>query len=220
MLAHRLSYRSNTFVLSTLALLAAIVLASCTVGPKYQRPPVPAPPEFKETGNWKPAQPSDAMLKGNWWELFGDPQLNSLEAQVNVSNQNLKAAQQQFLQARSLIKFNRADYFPTVSVNPSATRTRESAHRPLLITSDGQTFNDFILPVDVSYEPDLWGRVRRTVEESRENAQASFGDRREREPEPACRTRDGLSATAWTGCGRAVADVYSGCIQRSAATHT
>ena len=176
MLAHRLSYRSNTFVLSTLALLAAIVLASCTVGPKYQRPPVPAPPEFKETGNWKPAQPSDAMLKGNWWELFDDPQLNSLEAQVNVSNQSLKAAQQQFLQARSLIKFNRADYFPTVSVNPSATRTRESAHRPLLITTDGQTFNDFILPVDVSYEPDLWGRVRRTVEESRENAQASFGD--------------------------------------------
>lgn len=170
------SIKSTKKLLATAVFIAMLGLASCTVGPKYQRPPVPAPPEFKETGNWKPAQPENQLTKGKWWEIFGDPQLTTLEEQINVSNQNLKVAQAQFLQARSLIKFNRADYYPTVSANPSATRARVSANRPLLITGAGKTYNDFILPFDVAYEPDLWGRVRRTVEASRENAQGSFGD--------------------------------------------
>jgi NodT family efflux transporter outer membrane factor (OMF) lipoprotein len=155
--------------------LALAFLAGCTVGPKYQRPPMPAPPDYKETGNWQPANPGDQTPKGKWWEIFGDTQLNALEEQINVSNQTLQASRQQFLQARSLIKYNRADYYPTVTAGPSASRVGTSSHRPALAGA-GATYNDFVIPVDVAYEPDLWGRVRRTVEESRENAQASFGD--------------------------------------------
>src|ERR1700719_1611821 len=111
----------------------AIFLTGCTVGPKYARPPAAAPPaykeltpeNFKDTDEWKQAQPGDATLKGNWWETFNDPQLNALEEQVNVSNQNIAAAAATFLAARTLIRQARARYYPTVSVSPSITNQRQ-----------------------------------------------------------------------------------------------
>jgi len=162
-----------------LVLLAMAVLpfAGCTVGPKYHPPVVQAPPAYKEIGDWKPAQPNDQNLGGEWWKIFQDPQLDALELQVNVSNQNLKAAEAQFRQARAALRYNRADYYPTVTAGLSATRTRVSAHRPPPSSIfDGITYNDFTLPVDVSYQADVWGRVRKNVESYREQAQASAAD--------------------------------------------
>jgi NodT family efflux transporter outer membrane factor (OMF) lipoprotein len=160
-------------------LLATALLAftGCVVGPKYHTPVAPAPPAYKEIGNWKPAQPNDQSLGGNWWTIFQDPQLDALELQVNVSNQNLKAAAAQFQQARAALRYSRADYYPTVTAGPSATRTRVSANRPPPNSIfNGITENDFTLPFDVSYQADVWGRVRKMVESQREQAQASAGD--------------------------------------------
>jgi NodT family efflux transporter outer membrane factor (OMF) lipoprotein len=150
-------------------------LAACAVGPKYKAPAVPAPPAYKEVGDWKTAQPSDQNLGGNWWEIFQDPQLNALEQQINVSNENLKAAVAQYQEARAALRYSRADYYPTVTTNPSAARQRYSANRPLSI-GNGRTFNDFVLPVNVSYEVNAWGRVSKNVESFREQAQASAAD--------------------------------------------
>jgi NodT family efflux transporter outer membrane factor (OMF) lipoprotein len=128
-------------------------------------------------GNWKTAQPNDHNLGGNWWEMFQDAQLNSLEQQINVSNQNLKAATAQYQQARAVLRYNRADYYPTITANPSATRSRFSNNRPPHTSFfNGITFNDFTMPVDLSYEVNAWGRVSRRVESFREQAQASAAD--------------------------------------------
>jgi NodT family efflux transporter outer membrane factor (OMF) lipoprotein len=157
--------------------MAVLTFAGCAVGPKYHPPLVQAPPAYKEVGDWKPAQPNDQNLGGEWWKIFQDPQLDALELQVNVSNQNLKAAEAQFRQARASLRYNRADYYPTVTAGLSATRTRVSAHRPPPSSIfDGITYNDFTLPFDVSYQADVWGRVRKNVESYREQAQASAAD--------------------------------------------
>lgn len=155
-------------------------IAGCAVGPKYVRPAAEAPPSYKETpDNWKPAQPSDAIAKGNWWEAYQDPQLNALEEQVNISNQSLKAAQDQFLEARAAVRIARSNYFPSVTGGLSATCSHASSNRPKLSPSTATSVtdsSDFVLPVDASYEADVWGRVRRTVEASRSEAQASAAD--------------------------------------------
>jgi NodT family efflux transporter outer membrane factor (OMF) lipoprotein len=157
---------------------AGLLLLGCTVGPRYSRPAAPAPPAYKETPeNWKQAQPSDRQLRGKWWEIYQDPLLNSLEEKIAISNQTLKAAQAQFEQARALIRFSRADYYPTVGAAPSVSRNRVSGNRPLRgLTSSTRNYTDLVLPADVSYEPDVWGRVRRSVEAARANAQASAAD--------------------------------------------
>jgi NodT family efflux transporter outer membrane factor (OMF) lipoprotein len=163
--------------LEALLVLAMLQLSGCTVGPKYHPPVVEVPPAYKEAGNWKPAQPNDQNLGGTWWTIFQDPQLDALELQVNVSNQNLKAAEAQYRQARAALRYNRADYYPTVTAGPSASRTRISANSPTHSSaSDGATSNDFVLPFSLSYQLDVWGRVRRTVESYREQAQASAAD--------------------------------------------
>jgi len=157
--------------------LAAIVLAGCAVGPRYSRPPAPAPTEYKETPpNWKQAQPSDQVLRGRWWEIYQDQQLNALEEKIDVSNQTLKAAEAQFDQARAQLHYYRADLYPTVSAGVSATRERFSSNRPLSNSTVSGTTNDLVLPVDMSYEPDVWGRVRSNVAAYRAGAQASFAD--------------------------------------------
>jgi NodT family efflux transporter outer membrane factor (OMF) lipoprotein len=162
---------------ATICLASMLLLTGCAVGPRYQRPLVEVPPAYKEAGNWKAAQPNEQSLGGNWWEIFQDPQLNALEQQVNISNQNLKAAQAQYAQALALLRYYRADYFPTVAVAPSATRGRVSSNRPPRgAISNGVTSNDFQLPFELSYEIDAWGRVRRNVESYREQAQASAAD--------------------------------------------
>ena len=148
---------------TVLIAIAALQLTGCVVGPKYHVPAAPAPPAYKELGDWKPAQPNDQNLGGSWWTLFQDPQLDALETQVNVSNQNLKAAEAQFRQARAVLRYYRADYFPTVTAGPSATRTHVSANSPTSTVLRGATYNDFVLPFDVSYQADVWGRVRKNV---------------------------------------------------------
>jgi NodT family efflux transporter outer membrane factor (OMF) lipoprotein len=163
--------------LAVLIAVAVIHLSGCTVGPNYHTPAVQAPPAYKEAENWKPAQPNDQNLGGTWWTIFQDPQLDGLEAQVNISNQNLKEAEAQYRQARAVVRYSRADYYPTVTVGQSAARTHTSSNRPpQSSTFNGITYNDFVLPVDLSYQVDVWGRVRRMVESSREQAQASAAD--------------------------------------------
>ena len=164
-------------VVGSIGFVSMLLLAGCTVGPNYRRPAAEVPATYKEVGDWKPAQPNDQNIGGNWWELFQDSQLNALEQQVDVSNQNLKAAQAQYTQARALVRYSRADLFPTVTADPSASRTRTSNNRPPpSSTFNGITTNDFQIPFELSYQIDVWGRVRRTVESSRDQAQASAAD--------------------------------------------
>jgi NodT family efflux transporter outer membrane factor (OMF) lipoprotein len=157
---------------------AILFFAGCTVGPNYVRPTAEVPTDFKETpANWKQAQPSDAVAKGKWWEIYQDPQLNELEEQINVSNQTLKAEQEQFAQARAALRITRSNLFPNVSTTPSVSRTHLAPNEPLFNPpTESKDYNTFTIPVDVSYEPDLWGRVRRTVEASRSEAQATGAD--------------------------------------------
>lgn len=153
-------------------------LGGCTVGPKYVRPPDEAPPAYKEAASpgFTTAQPSDALAKGKWWEIYADPELDSLEDQVTAANQSLKAAQAQFAQARAAVQVARAAYYPTVSGSGSATRTRQSQNKALFSAGSPVNYNDFQLPIDASWEPDVRGRVRRTVEAARSEAQASAAD--------------------------------------------
>jgi NodT family efflux transporter outer membrane factor (OMF) lipoprotein len=167
----------------TFALTLALLLGGCMVGPKYVKPsaPVPtafkeAPPDsFKETSEWKFAQPGTPSLPAQWWEVFGDPQLTAIEEQVASGNQDLKVAEARFRQARAMIRYNRAAEFPTISTNPGIASLRDSANRPYFPLQPAAT-GDFTLPFDLSYEADLWGRVRRTVNATREEAQATAAD--------------------------------------------
>jgi NodT family efflux transporter outer membrane factor (OMF) lipoprotein len=123
---------------------------------------------------WQAAQPNDSQLRGNWWELFGDPQLNALEQQVPLANQTLKIAEANFRQARVLIKINQSQLYPTVSVAPSITHNRISGNAPSSLP--GRQFGEFSLPIDVSWDIDFWGRIRRTIANAREQFQASGAD--------------------------------------------
>jgi NodT family efflux transporter outer membrane factor (OMF) lipoprotein len=164
--------RIRDFVLLSSALS---LLVACAVGPKYKTPSVPTPPAYKEFGDWKTTQPNDHNLGGNWWEIFQDPRLNALEQEINVSNQNLKVAAAQCREARAAFRYALADHYPTLNVIPSATREKYSGNRPGTIVR-GTTFNDFILPFDLSYQTNAWGRVTKSAESSQEQAQASAAD--------------------------------------------
>ena len=153
-------------------LFLAALLAGCSFAPKYTQPPVETPGAFKE--GWKTAEPKDDAIRGNWWEALGDANLNALEDQVNVSNQTVAAAFANFLAARAVVKQNRSEFFPIVGTSPSVTRTRQSATRNF--SSSGKTFTEYSLPLDASWEPDLWGRVRNTVKASSLEAQATLAD--------------------------------------------
>jgi len=174
---HTTNIRFSMRIAAGLSALSMLLFAGCTVGPKYRRPAAEVPATYKEVGDWKPAQPNEQNLGGNWWELFQDSQLNALELQVNVSNQNLKAAEAQYTQARALLRYSRADLFPTINAAPSATRVKTSSNRPPpSSTFNGITYNDFQIPLELSYQVDVWGRIRRTVESYRDQAQASAAD--------------------------------------------
>jgi NodT family efflux transporter outer membrane factor (OMF) lipoprotein len=159
---------------------APCILCACTVGPDYVKPDVQTPSAYKEAqagdSTWKVAAPSDVKNRGKWWEIFADPQLDALEAQVNVSNQDLKVAEANYRQARALVQQARAGYFPTVTVGAAAVRSRESANVPARSTATIGPNSDFLLPLDVSWEADVWGRIRRLVESSQASAQASAAD--------------------------------------------
>ncbi len=160
----------------TVALAALLFCSACTVGPKYQRPTAPVAPALKElAGNdqWKMATPSDELLKGKWWEMFGDPELNRLEEMVNINNQNVKQAEAQFRQARTFIDLNHANYYPVIGTAPSITQSDAGKNAGRGV---GGTSQSFSLPATVSWEPDLWGRVRLAVEAATESAQVSAAD--------------------------------------------
>ena len=164
------------------ALLALLVFSQSafgslfTVGPDYQSPSNSIPRNYKaaELGSWKEGKPLDTMAKGNWWQVFEDPALNQLELQATEENQNLKAAVSRVAQARAVARVARGELLPSLSLNPSWIRQRYS---PNQVPSFGNiTANNFNVPLDFSYEIDLWGRVRRNFESARADAQATLAD--------------------------------------------
>lgn len=188
-------------VLAISAAVALVVLSGgCRIGPKYHPPAVPSPPAYRESspsayksvlpGTWQPARPQDAALKGKWWEMFNEPELNALEDQLNINNQNIAQYFQNFMAARAQVSEARSYYFPTVTASPSITRTGTgggSAANAAFTNSSGTAVSQgsaggssgitiASLPLEVSWAPDLWGRIRNTVRESRYAAQVSAAD--------------------------------------------
>lgn len=156
-----------------------LISAGCAVGPNYVRPSAPVAETYAgDTNRWKTAQPQAFLPKGKWWEIFNDPELSRLEEDADSANQQLKAAVAAFQQARAFVDVARSGYFPHVALSPSVTRERDSANRPINGISNGkaETFNTFAVPLDASYELDLWGRVRRNVESARASEQATADD--------------------------------------------
>lgn len=182
----------------TAVILICVLLAGCTVGPKYVRPAVPPPPAFKEAlpseykgalpGAWQPANPQDAALKGKWWEMFGEPELNALEEELNIDNQNIAQYFQNFMAARALVSEARAGLMPTVTANPSISRNGTAASASSSTSTSkstttssgsgsvGGTGTSIALPIDASWEPDLWGRVRNGIRQAQYSAQVSAAD--------------------------------------------
>lgn len=176
--------------------IATCFLAGCIVGPKYHPASVDTPgaykeltpPDFQNTEGWKVAQPKDDTLRGKWWEIFNDPQLNALEEKVNVSNQSIASAAASFLAARAMVKEARSQLFPTVTTNPAITVQRPSATTSQGGSSSGSgtgtgssssspgTFTNYTLPFDATWQPDLFGRIRNTVRSAAYGAQASAAD--------------------------------------------
>jgi len=171
----KLGFCSKTQSLITLAGVI-VLLTACSVGPNYVRPTAPVPDSYKEMEEWKVAQPKDHLIRGAWWGVFNDPRLNELEEQVDISNQNVAAAEAQFRQARALVWAARAAYFPTATVGLGYTRSTQSTTLIPNTTTRRTTLNDFLLVGDISWEPDVWGKVRRSVEASKASAQASAAD--------------------------------------------
>ena len=178
--------------ISLFTLTLTLVVAGCKpVGPNYQRPVYVTPDVYKEVGastvtvppppspnggGWQPANPSDGMLKGKWWEIFNDPQLNALEERIAAVNQGVHGALESYLAAREQVKIARSAYSPTLSAGPSVSHNKVSAHRPLVIGNAGTSisnYNDLTLEGQASWEPDFWGQIRRTVEGANAAAQAS-----------------------------------------------
>jgi NodT family efflux transporter outer membrane factor (OMF) lipoprotein len=173
-------YRIRFGVHATL-LAASMLLAGCAVGPNYIKPTVETPTAFKENQGWKVAQPQDAAVRGNWWEVFNDAQLNALEEQVNISNQTLAQAEARFRQASALVRSARAAYFPTLSTSASSSRssarsTTQTTSTGAVITSGGASNTSNTLALDANWEVDVWGRVQRNVEANAANAEASAAD--------------------------------------------
>ena len=161
---------------SGIAVGALLLCTGCHVGRPYDRPAAPTPPDFKElagSDEWKVATPSDGLPKGKWWEMFGDAQLNALEETIDTNNQNVKQAEANFREARAAVRGNRANYYPTIGVNPSITQADTGPNNG---RGTGGTSSAFAIPGEVTWEPDLWGRVRLSVENAVNNAQVSAAE--------------------------------------------
>jgi NodT family efflux transporter outer membrane factor (OMF) lipoprotein len=206
---------NSQFLPTITAALLACVLTGCMVGPKYHRPMTAAqtaPPAYKEstgpaaasststtedTGEWKIAQPTDAMLRGKWWDIFNEPELNGLEDKLNIDNQNIKVSFENFMQARALIGEARSELYPTLTAGPSYQRSRSSSNLSNAVgttgatgagstsgtssgtgtaTSTGRQSSVGDLPLDLSWEPDLWGKIRNTIRSDQYAAQLSAAD--------------------------------------------
>ena len=173
------------------AIAISAFLSGCKpVGPDYSRPQMTAPPAYKEAGGsniapppnpanggtWTPASPSDGLLRGKWWEIYNDAELNRLEELVTPQNQTLRAATESYLAARDQVRIARAGFYPTLTGGLGASHDKVSAHRPLAVAGSHTSYNDLTLTGQASWEPDFWGRIRRLVEAARENAEASAAD--------------------------------------------
>ncbi|HMG58820.1 MAG TPA: efflux transporter outer membrane subunit, partial [Burkholderiales bacterium] len=159
----------------TLAFLVVSALAGCAVGPDYKRPEVEITSAYKEAGEWKVAQPQDDLDRGKWWGVFGDPQLDALVGQVEVSNQNVLVAEAQFRRALALVASSRAAYFPTLDADASVVRSR-SPTGVIGGTTAGRIITNRSASLNSGWEADLWGRLRRAVESNEAGAQASAAD--------------------------------------------
>src|ERR1035441_3874857 len=171
--------------MTVVALVCLVLCDGCSFAPKYAKPVVqtpaafkePPPEQFKETEGWKAAEPKDDTLRGKWWEMFHEPELNAFEGQVAVSNQSGAAPLANFLAARALVKQARSQYFPTVTASPSVTRARQSSVQTQSSSSPTPfTVTEYSLPFDASWELDFWGRIRNTVKANSFEAQATFAD--------------------------------------------
>ena len=165
--------------LGLIATAAALVLGGCLVGPNYKTPAVPAPPAYSDSGHngdWASAKPADAADRGAWWAVYQDPELNDLEQRCASANQNIAAALHAYEQAHDLVRVNRAALYPTVSIGGSASRNRISNTTPLRPAGSPADYWEFLIPLNISWEPDLWGGVRRQIESSAASAQASAAD--------------------------------------------
>src|ERR1700733_9835858 len=167
--------------------IPALFLTGCLVGPKYHVPPATAqappvaykesPTQFQDTDGWKVALPQDAMLRGKWWEIYNDPELNALEDQLNINNQNIKQFFENFMEARTLIAEARAQLYPTLTTAPSYSRSRSSSNLGTSgVANPGHQSSVGTLGLDASWAPDLWGKVRNTIHEQQYNAQLSAAD--------------------------------------------
>jgi NodT family efflux transporter outer membrane factor (OMF) lipoprotein len=179
------------FSIKRISVIALIFLTGCAVGPKYVRPTTQIPAAYKESANWssyrtlgphaghsqelagawKQAQPQDAIVRGAWWKIFNDPRLDALEAQVNISNQNIAVAQAQYAESYALVQAARSSVFPIVSASGSYTRAHTGT-----TPSNAKTSSQILLSADVSWELDLWGKIRKTIEANSASAQASAAD--------------------------------------------
>lgn len=210
-----LKHSPRSLLLASASAVLTLLLAGCVVGPKYHAPAAQAPPSYKESpanaqqkpttptpptsqattndptlgglGGWTVAQPQDAMLRGKWWEIYNDSELNALEEQLNTNNQNIKQSFENFMAARAIVRQSRAQLYPTVSVGPSGSRSRSSSNVRSSTgstttgavgstSSTGATSTLLELPADASWQPDLWGKIRNTVRQAQYSAQLSAAD--------------------------------------------
>lgn len=174
---------------AVIAAALSMMLAGCNVGPKYVPPTTTAPQvfkesptQFKEADGWKVAEPQDGTLRGKWWEIYNEPDLNALEEQLNVDNQNIRVSFENFMEARALVRETRSQLFPTISVGPSYSRSQASSNVGSSASGSGASGGGskqsqvFSLPGEASWEPDLWGKVRNAIHSSQYNAQVSAAD--------------------------------------------
>ena len=165
---------------TTATLLAALALSGCKeVGPNYKTPAMPPPPAYSDNGhngNWSVATPADGAIREDWWQIYQDADLNDLEQRCATANQSIEAALHAYEQAHDLVRENKASLYPTVSLGGSAVNSHLSSSKPGLSSTASRSYWDFLIPVNISWEPDFWGAIRRQIESSAATAQASAAD--------------------------------------------
>jgi NodT family efflux transporter outer membrane factor (OMF) lipoprotein len=165
--------------LKIVALCGLLAVSGCKVGPNYHVPAAASAPTYSEdghNGDWKPANPADGSVRADWWTVYRDSNLNDLEQRCAAANQNIAAALHTYEQAHALVLENRANLYPTVTLGGFANRNRLSSNRALLPSNQAKYYWDFLIPLNISWEPDLWGAIRRQIESASANAQASAAD--------------------------------------------
>jgi NodT family efflux transporter outer membrane factor (OMF) lipoprotein len=170
--------RRMTVILCLCGVPAVTALGGCSFAPRYSKPapPTSPPAEYQESAGWKQSQPADARNRGDWWTTFQDPQLDTLENRVTAANQNIKAAFARLQEARAQTRIERSALFPTLTLDPSVSRSRTSVNSPLYSPTKPAVGNDFVLDADLSYEIDVWGRIRNSVAAAKAGEQASAAD--------------------------------------------